>query len=499
MNLVLPTLIILFSLAHGITPPVVDLGYVAYSGNATSPTGVQNGPVVFYGNIAYAQPPVGDLRWRAPQRLDETAVKEPKVLDARSWGPACLQSPAALGVGSEDCLTLNIWTPSNISENASLPVAFYIHAPKAYPLYDWVAQNPHVIGVSIAYRLALLGFLGGAAVENDGDLNVGLLDQRAALEWVQRHIHRFGAILGGAGGASVVMQVTAYGGTRPVPFQRAVAQSIGYGPTRSQLEVEEGFLNVTKLVGCPPSGNETMPCLRNASLGNYTPVDFIGGHCSGDGNTFVGGSPDEFVTDDDIKRIVFGRWPATTKETIDAGLALYPSPDAPGSSFATQYDRASAIAGDIVFTCLDWHVLETMRQRGRTRVYFYEWNAPDAVLYQASPYLGAMHTSDLYFLFDGKFISHRPSLIEKLLSQEAIGYWTSMTATGDPSSDKLAEAPLWESYTEDVGPVAGRPVLFVDPMLRRTHSASAMGQFTEESVKRCRYWMSEQVTAETRV
>ncbi len=50
---------------------------------------------------------------------------------------------------------------------------------------------------------------------------------------------------------------------------------------------------------------------RLIRAGNYTPVDFIGGHCSGDGNTFVGGSPDEFVTDDDIKRIVFSRYPAT--------------------------------------------------------------------------------------------------------------------------------------------------------------------------------------------
>jgi len=87
-------------------------------------------------------------------------------------------------------------------------------------LYDWVAQHPGgIIGVSITYRLGLWGFLGGPQVEADGNLNAGLLDQRAGLEWVQRHISKFGGdptevtIAGeSAGGASVVMQVVAYGG-----------------------------------------------------------------------------------------------------------------------------------------------------------------------------------------------------------------------------------------------------------------------------------------------
>ncbi len=87
-------------------------------------------------------------------------------------------------------------------------------------MYDWVAQHPGgIIGVSITYRMGILGFLGGPEVEKDGDLNAGLLDQRAGLEWIQRHIAAFGGdpekvtISGeSAGGASVMMQVVAYGG-----------------------------------------------------------------------------------------------------------------------------------------------------------------------------------------------------------------------------------------------------------------------------------------------
>lgn len=81
--------------------PVVDLGYVAYAGNSTTPTGNANGSVVFYGNMAYAQPPTGERRFRAPVQLDEAPVSEVTVLDARSWGPACIQRPAVVGVGSE--------------------------------------------------------------------------------------------------------------------------------------------------------------------------------------------------------------------------------------------------------------------------------------------------------------------------------------------------------------------------------------------------------------
>lgn len=85
---------------------------------------------------------------------------------------------------------------------------------------DWVSQHPGgIVGVSITYRLGLLGFLGGPEVAADGALNAGLLDQRAGLEWVQRHISKFGgdpdnvSISGeSAGGASVIMQVVAYGG-----------------------------------------------------------------------------------------------------------------------------------------------------------------------------------------------------------------------------------------------------------------------------------------------
>ncbi|KAJ7121404.1 alpha/beta-hydrolase [Mycena epipterygia] len=535
--------------------PVVDLGYAAYAGNTTSPTGTANGPVAFYGNIRYAQPPLGELRFRAPAMLNEGTITS-QVEDARDWGPACIQRPAVVGIGSEDCLTLNVWKPTNASAGASLPVAVYIHGggfyagtPQGFPMYDWVAQHPGgIIGVSITYRLNLLGFLGGPVVAADGDLNTGLLDQRAGLEWVQRHIASFGGdpnhvtIYGeSAGGASVVMQVAAYGGSKPVPFNRATAQSIGFGPTNTAEQTNSFFTSAAGFVGCPASGSDAMPCLRNASLGaivsaiNRIPngafapviegptgflpdlpsrlitegkinnVEFVGGHCTGDGKTFAGGSPDDFQTDDDIRRIVFSRWPGVSNATIDQALSIYPEPGAPGSPFETQWDRASTMAGEIIFTCMDWFLAQKLNSNGVKNIFGFSWNAPDTVIFNETPYRGAAHTSDLYYLFDGIYSAHTfgnagntftPfNTSEAVLSKEAIAYWTSFAATGNPSTDKESISPTWESFF-------GSGASLRRLKLTRggnTVTNSTMENITEAEIMRCEFWMSENVTAETRV
>ncbi|KAJ7115056.1 Alpha/Beta hydrolase protein [Mycena crocata] len=544
--------------------PVVDLGYVAYAGNTTTSTGIENGPVAFYGNIRYAQPPLGDLRFRAPVQLDEGTVTS-QVLDARDWGPPCIQRPAVVGIGSEDCLTLNIWKPTNASAGDALPVAVYIHgggfyanSPQGFPLEKWVSQHPGgIVGVSIAYRLNLLGFLGGPAVESDGNLNNGLLDQRAGLEWVQRHIAEFGGdpsdvtIYGeSAGGASMVMQVAAYGGSKPVPFKRVTAQSIGFGPTNTAAQTTAFFESAAKFIGCPAAGSESMPCLRNASLGaivsainrikngafapviegpeGFLPdlpsrliaagkmnnVEFVGGHCTGDGKTFAEGSPEDFKTDDDIRRLVFSRWPGVSNATISRALAIYPEPNATGSPFATQFDRASTMAGEIIFTCMDWFLAEKLTAEGVKNVFSTGiWNAPDTVIFKQTSFRGAAHTSDLYYLFEGDTrTSPQPffntfenagntftpfNTSEQVLSEEAIAYWTSFAATGNPSTDKEAISPIWEPF---VAPGSDTPRRRLQ--LTRgddTATNSTMEIITDAEIDRCRFWMSADVVAETRV
>ncbi|EIM87679.1 alpha/beta-hydrolase [Stereum hirsutum FP-91666 SS1] len=536
--------------------PVVDLSYAAYAGNATSPTGDANSSVVFFGGIPYAQAPLGNLRFRAPQPLNETATGNGTVVDARNFATPCIQQPAVLGVGSEDCLRLNVWKPANATESSNLPVVVYIYGgglyagtTQGFPMYDWVAENQGIVAVSVSYRLNVLGFLSGSAVGEapDADFNAGLLDQRAALEWVQRNIGKFGGdkdqvTIDGesAGGASVVMQMVAYGGEKGAPFKRVVSQSIGYDPLIDPLSsrAETLFANFSIAVGCSndTSNVSALACLREAPLesivtginaigngdieavvdGNFLPdlpshlitsgrfstVEYMGGHCTHDGRTFAGGKPSQFVTDQDIVALTFPRWPYVTNETLQEVFDFYPKVNATGSPFVTEYDRAWTIAGDVIFTCMDQLIADTLVSKGVENVFSFRWNTPNPVLLAASPYLGVMHTSDLYYLFDGTTSAANAGFTftpfntsEVLLSHEAIAYWTSFAATGSPSTLRSPGSTAWSPYLSSATDRL-RMVLTVG---NGNVTQSGLEQKTQFEVDRCAFWMQDGITAQTRV
>ncbi|EJD05041.1 alpha/beta-hydrolase [Fomitiporia mediterranea MF3/22] len=507
--------------------PVVNLGYAAFVGNTTSPTGQTNGPVTFFVVDG------GDV----------------SITDARNWGPPCIRQPGQVGIGQEDCLLLNIWKPADAKESDKLPVVVYIHGggflystPQGFPMYDWVNQsNPKIVGVSIAYRLNLLGFLAGSSVQEYGDVNAGLLDQRAALEWVQRHIASFGGdpdevTIDGesAGGASVVIQTVAYGSSKPVPFKRAIRQSIGY-PLLSADEAEAAFKTVTEVVGCPSSGLQAMSCLRNASVsaivaainavsgpgvvptiggpgsilpelpstlirsGNFSTVDFIGGHCTDDGRWFLPGTPADYKTDADVIRLVFGSWNAqVSNETKQEALALYPAPGTSGSPYDTQYDRAGTMFQELVFACMDWFLADRLQQEGVLSLD--RFNSPNPVLLAASPWEGVMHTSDLFYLFSGTtsasnagFTFTQFNSTEATLSRESISYWTSFISSGDASTSRLANSPEWLPFS------TGSRMVLNQPMNSSSMSASEMEDTPSDEINRCKFWMSKNVTDQTRI
>lgn len=161
----------------------------------------------FFLGVPFAQPPVGNLRFRAPQSLTS------------SWKgtkPATSYSAACIGYGSddwpypklsEDCLYLNVIRPSGY-ENQELPVAFWIHGggltegssiDQRYNLSFIVERSVKIgkpiIGVSTNYRLSMWGFITGEEVIQTGNANIGFRDQRLALHWVQENIRAFGGEL----------------------------------------------------------------------------------------------------------------------------------------------------------------------------------------------------------------------------------------------------------------------------------------------------------------
>jgi para-nitrobenzyl esterase len=196
--------------------------------------GVESNGVISWKGIPYAAPPVGNLRWRDPQ----PAIAWTRVLDAKQFGPACMQADKV--PKSEDCLTLNVWRPA-APPSQPLPVMVWIHggamvhgSSAIYPADALAAQG--VVVVSMNFRLGRLGCFAhpalAAEAPNEVRGNYGYMDQRAALEWVQRNIAAFGGdpkqvtIFGeSAGGGSVLAHLVS-----PMSrglFQRAILQSPG--------------------------------------------------------------------------------------------------------------------------------------------------------------------------------------------------------------------------------------------------------------------------------
>lgn len=176
--------------------PIVDLGYARYQGISVS-SGVNQ-----YLGIPYAAPPTGDLRWRAPQ----APLPQSLVQDVSGPSPICLgQTDLSFGAfsppgTSEDCLTVDVYAPSDAKPGDDLPVWVYLPGG-GYALNSNVGTNgtavvqraiektgSGIVFVYVNYRVGVYGFLASEKIREDGALNAGLLDQRKALQWVQQHV-----------------------------------------------------------------------------------------------------------------------------------------------------------------------------------------------------------------------------------------------------------------------------------------------------------------------
>src|SRR5580700_1803378 len=225
--------------------------------------------------LPYAAPPTGALRWRPPQ----PPAAWDGVRDATQFGPSCPQPPSPFAPPapfSEDCLYLNVYTPT-LRRDRDRPVLVWIHGggftvdgARNYDGSKLAADG--VVVVTINYRLGALGFLAHpalAARPGGAAGNYGLMDQQAALRWVQRNIARFGGgpdnvtIAGqSAGGLSVLAQLVSPG-ARGL-FQRAIVQSGTFALNQRPLAVAEAAGETfATAVGC---ADQSAACLRNAPV-----------------------------------------------------------------------------------------------------------------------------------------------------------------------------------------------------------------------------------------
>jgi para-nitrobenzyl esterase len=432
--------------------------------------------------ISYAAPPVGPLRWRAPQ----PAAHWTGVRTATQFGPHCPQygSPFGLASMSENCLFLNVYAPAGSLRGSSLPVMVWIHggdltAGESNDYNPAGLVHDGVVVVTINYRLGALGFLAHPALTSRGGSsgNYGLMDQQAALRWVQQNIRQFGGNPGNvtifgesAGGLSVLAQLVSPAAKGL--FAKAIIESGSYSLLQPSLATAEasGEAFATK-AGC---ASQTAACLRRLPVqtilddqgavgpdidGTVLTQSIGTALASGDFShvpVINGTNHDEWRLFIAIFRPLTGPVTAANYQSMIASTASVSPAEAavvaahyPLSSFASPADALGAVGTDAIFAC---PALTMDQELSRfTPTFAYEFNdehAPERFLPPISGFsYGAAHASELQYLFQ-----LNASLIPGTLTPEqqrlAAGmrqYWTNFARSGSPS----ASGAPWPRFGDD--------------------------------------------------
>jgi para-nitrobenzyl esterase len=454
-----------------------------------------NGEAVFKG-IPFAQPPVGNLRWRAPL----PAKKWTDTRDASSFGPACVQGGAEGKNSSEDCLYLNVWTPTwPMKSPASVMVWIYgggnFAGAASDPTFDGTSLARHgVVVVTVNYRLGVFGFLAHPELTAESahhvSGNYGLLDQVLALQWIHNNIARFGGdprkvtIFGESAGSLDINVLMASPLTEGL-FQRVIGES---GPVVAPPRLAEGEkkgVDFAAKLGI--SGNGALTKLRavsSADLLNATGqgLAFLGPTLGVvvDGwvfpqspmNTFAAGHEHRVglmlgSNSQELQKPFFPMPGGGLREAItqqygalaDRALTAYglngatdPAPDPELGPVMAQW------ATDTQFRCgsvaeLVWHA------SAKNPAYQFQFSrsAPGREA------LGAPHGSEVPYVFGTlgtNSSTQRYNDIDRKLSEQMQEYWTTFAKTGDPNDGAQTKWPKFDPAERgfldltDSGPVA---------------------------------------------
>ncbi len=422
--------------------------------------------------IPYAAPPVGALRWQPPR----PAAPWPGIREATSYAPHCPQPSSTFGLAStsEDCLYLNVFTPAG-ARGRHLPVMVWVHGGslrtgESNDYNPAALVRDGVVVVTINYRLGALGFLADAALASRPGApsgNYGLMDQQAALRWVQHNIRGFGGDPGdvtlfgeSAGGLSTLAQL-ASPGARGL-FQRAIVESGTYDPTQQPLAAAEaaGQAFAAK-AGC---ASNTAACLRglpvSTILANQNPVgytpDVDGAVLTQSVKTalargqfnrvpvVIGTNHDEYRLFVAVIQFLGGRVTAANYQSMIASTLSVPA--ATAAKIAAQYPLSrypsppvalGAVGTDAIFACHALTAEESLARYVPTYAYeFNDENAPELFLPPVGFPYGAAHASELPYLFSQTTAS-RPIPFTKAQQQLAAAMkqdWTNLAKTGIPAT-----------------------------------------------------------------
>jgi para-nitrobenzyl esterase len=432
--------------------------------------------------IPFAAPPVGDLRWKAPQ----PARPWQGVRKTVAFGPACMQGPILAQMGStaaqsEDCLYIDVWTPANTPAD-KLPVIAWIYGggfnsgATSVPMYDGANfARQGVVLVSLSYRVGPFGFLATpelSAESGHGSGNYGLLDLIAGLQWVRDNVAQFGGdpakvtIMGHSAGSMAVSELVASPLAKGL-FRGAIAESgANFAPPGSfaaagvplQAEADArgkawlvslGAATLAEARALPAEKLEAAQHEKGAPRfwpvldgyvipgdqtllwrqGRFNDVPVLVGTTSDEAAVFGGRRT---VTPEQFEQQVRDGYGARADEI----LAAYPH-----ETDVQATRSAKNLATETTFTSnmFTWATLQA--QNGRSPAYAYYFHRPTA----ANPE-GSGHGSEVPLVFANE--DHRPGRAawtdeDRALSKELQGYWVNFAKNGDPNGPGL---PRWPKF-----------------------------------------------------
>jgi para-nitrobenzyl esterase len=490
--------LILFCLSAGVlaaaVPHVVKVDAGRVKGTAA-------GGVAAFKGIPFAAPPVGALRWRAPQPV--AAWKG--VREAVEFGPRCMQGNIYSDMifrdkgPSEDCLYLNVWTPAG-SAKERLPVMVWVYGggfaagATSEPRQDGEnLAKKGVVVVSMNYRLGVFGFFSHAELAkesgHDSSGNYGLLDQVAALRWVHKNIAGFGGdpgnvtIFGESAGSFSVSALMA-SPTAQGLFQRAIGESGAFFSTVLNLKAlpasEEADAKFAESIGAhsladlraksaaellEAAGKEHDIRFAPNIDGYFLPRSVRDIYASGKQshvpllagwNHDEGGYGSIFGKDEPTAANFVAYAHKHFGDSADEFLKLYPA----GSDEQAKRS-AQDLAGDQFIAFSTWKWIEMQGATGNSPLYRYEFDdaPPVAANSEASGDAaprGAYHSAEIAFVFGALASENLPWRPEdKALSDLMSAYWSNFAKKGDPNGPGLPQWPVYNSQ-------GGYPVMHLD-------------------------------------
>lgn len=434
--------------------------------------------ITVFKGIPFAAPPVGELRWRAPQ----PPILWQGVRKADQFGSGCFQVQMQRDVssGSEDCLFLNVWTGASASTERR-PVFVWIYGGRftlgagSDPLFDGegLARKGLVV-VTLNYRLGVFGFLATPELSQESGHNAsgnyGVLDQIAALQWVKKNITAFGGdpnrvtIAGQSAGGASVLLLTDSPLTKGL-YQRAIIESRARSLRSGMPNAERAGVKYAEAHGAHSlkelrdlswdqlkqgnNGNDEVeggPLFRPVVDGWVIPQNYKRYYTNGlpsDVPVLAGNNLDESGAQPQ-PNVKLDQYVSAAKQKYgamaDEFLKLYP---AASDQEAAVAQNAAARDDSRMATFL----LATQGTR-KNKVYTYFWtHAPPG---PDRDRRGAYHESEINYIFNNLYATNRPWMDEDhKIADIMSSYWANFATTGDPNGKGL---PTWTT-TEGKSPV----------------------------------------------